>query len=806
MRRFLRWTAGVAMGILLLVLLLTLALWWSLRASLAKLDGRCPLPGLLASVRIERDAFGVPTIYATNRVDATRALGFLHAQERFFQMDLSRRAGAGELADLFGTVAVSFDQAQRIHRARTRAQKALAQASPSDRAILLAYTEGVVAGLNALVVRPPEYLALRSRPAPWVPEDTFLVAYAMFGDLHDISGDHDYHEEVLRQALPPAALAFFHSHDATWSAALDGSTVTMAPIPSAAEFSTANGEGPALASASWPKVATGESPQPDDESELSSRGTKGSNNWAVDGHRSGTGSAVVANDMHLSLRVPNTWYRARLVYQDPELGTQDVTGVTLPGTPVVVSGSNRYVAWGNTFSCLDITDLVVLEFDPSNSHRYRTPSGWRETERFDEVIHVLGGTNLVLQVEETTWGPVVTRGDRRYALACAMHDPEAVNMGLLQVERARTVTQALDSAALAGAPVNNFVTGDRAGNIGYSFLGRLPQRFGFDGITPCSWADGSRGWNGWVPSTNYPRLINPSDGALWSANNRTLGSPDYYLLHPSDPDNGARARQIRDALLAANPASMEALWNIYRDDRALFLERWQKLMLSILERQAATNSAWRELQGYVTSWGVRAAPESQGYRLVRGFRAIALNLLYEPVNERIARVDRAVRIENEDAAWTMLTQKPSHLLNPRFGSYESLLDEAVSRLRADLAKRGISPSQATWGHRNHLGIGHPISKGVPWLAHLLDMPDCPVSGDSHMPKVHAPGSGVSERMLVSPGHEESGWFNMPCGQSGHFLSPFYRSEMESWIKVQPQPFLPGPKTHELKLLPATAGA
>ena len=624
----------------------------------------------------------------------------------------------------------------------------------------------------------------------------------MFGDLHDISGYNDYHEAVLRKALSPAALAFFDSPDIDWAAALDGSALPRPPIPTAEEFSAEDARAADTLVEAVP--GTDLSAQDDSPAGLQRHrmGELGSNNWAVDGRRTATGSAIVANDMHLELSVPNTWFRARLIYHDPELGQQDVTGVTLPGTPVVVSGSNGHIAWGNTFSCLDITDLVTLEFDPANTRRYRTPSGWRELEEFTESIVVRGSTIVSVKVEETIWGPVVNRGGDRYALACTMHDPQAFNLGFIRLERARDVETALHLANLAGTPVNNFVVGDKAGNIGYSLLGRLPNRIGFDGSVPCSWADGSKRWEGFLPPERYPRLINPSGGALWSANSRTLGSPEYLGLHLSSPDNGARAGQIRDALMETNKTSEAALWAIYHDDRALFLERWQKLMLAVLERGAATNNSWREAKNYVAAWGARAAVDSQGYRLVRGFRTYALRLLMLPVNGRLAKYDMPTEmIYPEDAAWTMLEERPAHLLHSQFKSYDELLGRAVDRLLAELRRRGIPLAKATWGERNHLGVRHPLSLVVPRLGRWLDMPDVVLSGDSHMPKVHGPGFGVSERMIVSPGHEQDGLFNMPCGQSGHFLSPFYRAEMDAWLQVQPRPFLPGPTKHELELHP-----
>jgi penicillin G amidase len=790
-QRILRWVGAVVGAFVLLILVAALGIWWALRASLAQLDGHRTTPGLQAKVRIERDSLGVPTIYATNRLDASCALGFLHAQERFFQMDLTRRAGAGELSELVGPMALGRDRQRRLHRPRARAEQARTQVPPNEVALLQAYTEGVNAGLEALGARPPEYLLLRASPAPWRMEDSYLVSYAMFAELHDIEGYGDYHESVLQAALPPSALAFFDAPDVSWSAALDGTTPTSPAIPGPADISFTN-RLPHLSAA------------PGDDSH---EGEIGSNNWAVDGHRTGSGGAIVANDMHLGLMVPNTWYRARLIYTDPELGLQDIVGVTLPGTPAVIAGSNRHVAWGLTASCLDTSDLVRLETDASHPNRYRTPAGWSEFQEFTENITVKGSTNVPLAVRETIWGPVVTRGTTNYALACTLHDVGAINLRFIEMERARDVDTALRLCSLAGTPVLNFIAGDATGNIGYSVLGRLPKRVGFDGSVPVSWADGTRGWQGWLPATDYPRLVNPTNGILWTANNRALGSPDYNRMHITSEDNGARARQIRDDLLAMGKPTEQALWSIYHDDRALFQDRWQKLMLSVLTKGAAGKPDWQEAKALVEAWGASAAVNSQGYRLVRGFHSYVMNLLFQPVNERLERYDKGMRFSNEEAAWALVSARPVHLLNPTFASYDELLEKAVGMLLADLKGRGIPLSQATWGSRNHLDIRHPLSQAVPqlsrWFGAWLDMPDAQVSGDSHMPKVHAGGFGVSERMIVSPGHEEHGLYNMPGGQSGHFLSPFYRSEMDHWLKVEPQPFLPGPKAHELELHPSS---
>lgn len=782
LRRAFRW-AGLGVLLLLCLSLVGVATGWlALRGSLGRLDGSLRLDGLSDTVTVERDEIGVPTIRAKSRADASRALGFLHAQDRFFQMDISRRAGAGELAALFGPIAVDFDWRHRVHRPRVRAQTARAQTPADDAALLQAYTEGVNAGLASLRVRPPEYLALRTAPEPWRSEDLFLVAYAMFADLHDTEGGQDYRQECLRKVFSPEVLAFLESSDPVWSAAIDGTIPAPVAMPAAdqLDFRPANG------------AATPSSER---------RGYfKGSNSWAVNGRRSSHPGAIVANDMHLGLRVPNTWYRVRLIYDDPQTGRVDVVGVTLPGTPVIVSGSNGYIAWANTASCVDISDLVLLDRDPADARRYRTPEGWRELERRPEEIMVLRQTNVTRVVEETIWGPLVTHGTNTYALACTTHFPEAVNLGLIRVEQSRDTETALRRANVSGTPVNNFLVGDRKGAMGYSLLGRLPRRVGFDGATPSSWADGQCGWRGWLTSDEYPRFLNPADNALWTANNRVLGSPEYLSAHIVDEDNGARAQQIRDRLLALEQASERDLWEIYRDDRALFLQPWQGSLSVVLT--ASTNRSAPMARELVENWGARAATNSAGYRLVRSYRDEVLHLVFAPFQRQLSSAGFEFSVGTDAAAWRLLRERPSHLLNPACASWDALLQTALDHA----LERGFEVGKghlaaATWGERNRLGMMHPLSQGVPRLSRYLDMPNVPISGDSFMPKVHGDGFGVSERMVVAPGREADGLYNMPGGQSGHFLSPFYRSEMDSWLNVEPRPLLPGKALYRLVLHP-----
>ncbi|HSN85138.1 MAG TPA: penicillin acylase family protein, partial [Thermoanaerobaculia bacterium] len=331
---------AVALGLLILVLLVG-GLWLRSRvkASLPQLSGERAIPGLSAPVTVERDALGVPTIRAESRADAARALGFLHGQERFFQMDLMRRSSAGELAEIVGPAVVEADRANRIHRFRAGARRVMERASPEEREILAGYADGVNAGLSSLGEKPFEYLLLRADPAPWKPEDSLLAVFAMFMDLQDQDGSGESDLGILQDRLPPEMFAFLTPPGTEWDAPIVGEPFAALPIPGPEVFDLRKAPAPRR----LPKAAAIRRFQ-EEEEELA----VGSNNWAVAGTHTADGRALLADDMHLGIRVPNTWYRVSIVRPDGAGGSIRVTGVTLPGTPLVAVGSNGHVAWGFT--------------------------------------------------------------------------------------------------------------------------------------------------------------------------------------------------------------------------------------------------------------------------------------------------------------------------------------------------------------------------------------------------------------------------------------------------------------------------
>ncbi len=798
--RALLWT------LLALSLAALLALGWLLAGSRAQLDGTRRAAGLTAPVSIGRDALGTVTLEGKNRTDISYALGYVHAQERFFAMDLMRRVSAGELSALVGPAALKADLDHRRHRLRAVAMAAYAQLPPEQRHELDRYRDGVNAGLADLRVRPWEYLLLDSQPQPWRPEDSMLVIAAMYLDLN--SGGRNERElrmAQMRAVLPGALVDFLLAPDPDWEAPLSGQ-LSRPPLIPAADVYDLRRFAPAAAPAtgiSTPALAAALAPALDAP-------RPGSNSFAVAGTLTGSGAAMLANDMHLDLRVPNIWFRTRLRYPDPTApgGQRDVNGVSLPGTPAIIVGSNGQIAWGFTNSYGDWQDWVRVLRDPADATRYKVPDGWATVDVHEEHIQVKGHPDTILRVEDTRWGPLMGEDTDGTPLALAWigSRPHGYNLELMQLEHATDVAAALDLAPRLGMPPQNLLVADRAGHIGWTIAGNsIPRRAGIDPLLPSDWSKPGSGWQGWAAPASYPRIENPAGGRLWTANNRTVDGDALALLGNGGHDLGARAQQIRDDLRARASFTPGGLLDIQLDDRAVFLTRWQRLLQDTLAD--STEPSLQQLRQLTMRWRERAAVDSVDYRLVRAFRDRVGKAVLAPFAARVQQryPDFSWPGENsaEAAVWALLCAQPAYLLDPKYSDWHALLVDAARQVAAELGRKPGGLAARRWGERNRSGIHHPLSAALPsWLSHFIDMPDQPIPGDNNMPHVAAPGFGASEHLDVAPGHEAHGILNMPGGQSDHPLSPYFGAGHDDWVKGRPTPLLPGATRHTLRLQPA----
>jgi len=798
----LRWLLRIFAALVLLALVGAATGWWLLAGSRPQLDGTLGLRGLEAPATIARDADGVPSIDARSRSDLAYALGFLHGQERFFQMDLLRRNAAGELSELVGQPALAIDERHRMHRFRALAQVELTALPANERNLLDAYTRGVNAGLHALRTRPWEYFLLRTTPQDWRAEDSLLVIDSMFLDLND-DGENERELNIgrLRAVLPKALADFLLAPDPAWEAPLQGDPDAPVAMPDAAVFDLrAHPEDDASLKQG---VAAIEATQHADSG-------IGSNSFAVAGALT-AGGALLANDPHLNLRVPDIWYRASMRYPDPADPSRmlALNGLTLPGVPALVIGSNGSIAWGFTNTEADWMDWVRVIRDPADASRYKTPGGWATIQRHDETIRVHGAPDHRFVVEDTIWGPIMGKDvdGTPLALAWIAQSPRALNLTLLKLETARSVRDALGWAPAIGIPPQNLLVADARGHIGWRVAGSaIPLRAGFDPSAPADWSKPGTGWTGFVDDAQDPLVLNPANDRLWTANQRIVDGDDLKTLGDGGYDQGARAQQIRADLATRAHFTPDDMLAIQLDNRATFLERWQKLLMDTLA--TTRDPELLALKPYVEHWQARAAAGSVGYRIVRRFHDQVCKDVLAPfaalAKKQNADFEWPSSDKAEHAVWTMLARRPAWLLDPKYADWNALLRHSAVEVADELAKTPGALSAKTWGAFNRAKIEHPLSVALPgFLARFVDMPRDPLPGDRDMPRVLHPAMGASMRLVVAPGDEAHGILEMPGGQADNPLSPYFGAGHGDWVRGVPTPLLPGPTRYRMTLVPVT---
>jgi penicillin G amidase len=806
---------GASLLLVSLIVVVIALVWGTLYASLPALDGNLQVTGLQSSVEIERDSLGIPTIHGESRKDIAYATGFVHAQDRFFQMDTLRRRGAGVLSELFGPVTLPADREARVHRFRDRADREFDGLDKDGKELLRAYADGVNAGLSHLGAKPFEYYLLGAEPRNWTPQDCILVTYAMALDLQDDPGHVELALDALKRVLPEKAFEFFAPRTSSWDAPLDGSEVSsQAPIPKETDFNlrTAKNQLPvkrgtyrvACEDDFWNCEADQSGPDM-----FETQSAIGSNCWIVGGAKTLNGVPILANDPHLRLRVPNIWYRIAFSWQLAASATANyVCGVSVPGAPPIAIGSNGHIAWGLTVPYIASDDVVLVDTKDGNPNLYRTPQGWRQFERCSESIRIKGKNPETLNFQMTIWGPIVgkTPDGHLQALHQTLDQNGTFNLNRMQLETARTAAEALEIAKISGIPVLNFFVADASGKMGWTIMGPIPRRIGLDGRLPVSWSDGSHGWSGWYTPGEYPEHYGGNIDFIWNANNRMVGGAEFVRLGDGGYDTGARARQIRDDLRQLQSATQKEMLDIQLDDRALFLDRWHNQLLSVLAIPGTLQNPdriefWRRLE----DWSGRADVGSIAYRLVREYRDKVARLVFEPVSNAAKTIYPGFSYDSvkfEDPLWSLVESQPTNLLNFKYENWNALFLSAVDSVIQKVKAQPDGYSRYSVGEKNATRIQHPIGAAIPLLGPWLNMPVDRLPGDRFdMPRIQAPTFGSSFRMAVSPGREKDGYLIMTCGESGNPLSPHYRDCHQAWVTNTITPFLPGVATHRIWLRP-----
>ncbi|MAJ45854.1 MAG: hypothetical protein CBC35_00880 [Planctomycetes bacterium TMED75] len=810
------------------VLLLLISLGRGLQPALG-IDGRVIDPtvrtsGSLSSaevsaeVTVTYDGFGVPTVTAANRPDAYFAEGYLHAQNRYTQMDLSRRFAAGELSELLGMAALGRDRSARKYRMRQTARAVIEMLDDAERAALASYTQGVNAGLQDLSAPPPEYTVLGSAPTQWSEEDSVLVMLA-FMRMLDWTAEKEAGYAGFYTNMPVAIREFI----ATPLSRFDSPVATLEkqspsimpiptrdaimlrelePVPETLMLPPGGGGPPRKGMDLHPFPGTGGSDDDEGDGKQSSpddeQATPGSNNWAVAAQRTHDGRAILASDPHLGLTLPGAWYRIRLLW--PE---HDLVGLSIPGLPGVVIGSNGHVAWGFTNLTGDLQDLIALELNPENANEYRTVDGWEPFGETVELIQVRDADPVELPLRTTRWG-VVNGGyedasgvQQEAVIEWAGLHPELLNFNLFDLEEAKTLEEALDSLGSWYGPPQNAVVVSKDGRIGYTITGFLPDRRGVDGRRPYGLWDGSDSWST-RPSAKRPVVIDPPTGFVHTANNRTTDVTTARRLG-YDWANPSRARRIADVLSLTTDADESDMLELQMDPTIISYGPWKNLIIESIAADDEDESL-REVREALLKWNGRAETDQVGVTLITDARGRMINDIRQAVSDWAAQAGHgtAMRIpQTSDEPYLRVIEDQKMNWLPE--GPESNWNEWIrSHVRDSVQSGALSP----WGERNQILLESPVAvMAPPPMDRMLRMELGSQSGHWNAPKVLAPGIGASARLVVSPGREDEGILLTPGGQSGHPLSPHYRDLTKAWTEGSPQPLLPGTTATSFTIAP-----
>jgi penicillin G amidase len=766
----------------------TAAAWhWLARRPLPKQKGTIELAGLEAPVRVRRDRWGVPHVEARSARDLWFAEGFCHGQDRLWQMDFYRRALSGRVSEFAGADGLPVDRLMRTLGMRRTAEREAMSLDPDLLALLERFCEGVNAAAANAKALPFEMQLLRLEFEPWRPADILGL-----GKLLAFGLSTNWEKELLRADMT-------RELGPELAAKLDPAYPAGNPVVSQEPWS---GDGLGLAEQiDAVRRSIGMAAE-----------ASGSNNWAVSGALSATGSPLIAGDPHLPQSMPGIWYQVGLT-----LGDRTVRGASLPGMPGVYMGQNNDVCWTFTNVMADVQDLFVERVEGDS---YLFEDEWRPLEIVREEIVVKGrDAPEVLDVRITHHGPLVNAAlgaDDAEPLALrwiALDQPTAFK-GMFDLHGIRSGPELVASLEGHTSPASNLIWADRHGSIGYKLIGRLPLRKGGCPDLPKPGWEGEFEWEGTVPYDELPEVVDPESGFLVTANNRIVGD-DYPHHITSDWLDGFRARRIEELLGASDAHDIESFEAMQSDNLSIpGLEAARRL-----GRLSPTGQREMSALERLRSWDGRLDPDTIAGTI---YQAFLLRLAREVARAAIGDRDLCERwLDRADNGFTPHVTSPwrwhSHLMNLWEEGDEELIGrpwdglvlEALSGALDDLSDRfGTDPEGWRWGHVHEMEFPHPLGEANPLLRKLLNRSlraggaQETVSQIAYDPNdpyraVWAP----SWRMVGDPTDPGRSRWQMFTGQSGHPASPHYDDLQADWLEGRTQPMVGEGPWRQLDLVP-----
>jgi penicillin G amidase len=803
MNRLLRILLAIVAVLGVLVLALAAYGYFVAQRPLPDTAGTLTIPGLQDEVHIYRDDYGVPHIYANNEHDLFFAQGYVHAQDRFWQMEFWRHIGHGRVAEIAGESAVEQDKFIRTVGFNRLAEEYVAYYetnAPEYMTIMNAYSEGVNAYLAENGDSPSlqfDILGLVFSPweiEPWEPVDTVAWGIVMSWDLGG-----NWRNELTRAKL---------AQDVgleTMAELIPGYSYETRPViaPTADqvnELPTAESLHGGATAVDWSRINTTLiGAVPADGFALGNGPGIGSNNWVVGGEHTTTGQPLLANDPHLSVQLPAIWYEVGL-----HAPGWNVRGFSFAGVPGIVVGHNEHIAWGVTNVGPDVQDLYIEKINPDNPNQYEYMGEWQDMILIEEVIKVNGGEDIVLPVRITRHGPLINEVvddlTDPLALRWTAEEPSRILQSITLLNQAQNYDDFREALRYWDIPAQNVVYADVEGNIAYQTPGRVPIRAQGNGQMPVPGWNGEYEWQGFIPYEELPALLNPEKGYIVTANHAVVDEAYPYFIASdwADGDRGLRIEQMIATIIAdGGKIGAADFATIQFDGRSLPAETYIPLLNTLRSDDAQTQAALDTLR----AWDLQETTDSVGATLFELFYThLHYNILADEIGEE--NVDA---ITCRDILFFQLAADPSSpwwddVTTPEIETREDILLQSVVDGIAWLEENvGGEMDEWTWGtiHTITFADGVLGASGVAPIEGLFNRGPFPVAGGADL--VNANNWRRSEpalvrahpsmRMIIDMSNFAANQAVLPTGQSGHTNSPHYDDQMPLWLVGEYHPML-----------------
>jgi penicillin amidase len=815
----------VALILVVLLLVACVAEWaWRFaRAGAPQVDGSVAIPGLSSKVRVVRNEQGVPTIEAATLEDLFFAQGYVTAQDRLWQMDMMRRAAAGELSEVVGEATLKIDRQQRILGLRVVAEAAAKNVTGRDRAYLDAYARGVNAFIEShrdrlplefrvmcaqsnplYLLHCPSAELARYRLRPWTITDSMLVGASMVQSLNHYGYLRALTREKILAKLGTELTADLYVNS-SWRDRPPTNTRAIDAQPAASTDDDDDDDDDVEPGGSPTKITSIEPSGNANDNPDADAFRPGSNDWVVSGQHTVTGKPLLSNDMHLDHQMPNLWFEAHL-----KSGTFDVAGVTLPGVPFVIVGHNARIGWGFTNVGPSVEDDYIEEFNAQG--QYKTPAGWVNAQRRQEIIHVKGKPDVRLDVATTRHGPIITYllpGETRpIALRWTLYD--GLGLPFFDVNSADNWDSFRAAFSKLDAPGQNVVYADVDGNIGYQATGHVPIRASGDGSLPVSGADDASEWKGYIPYDDMPHAYDPPNGIIATANGRI--APDGFKYSISTewdaPWRTDRIYRVLESGKKFSPADMLAL---QMDVSSTYDRLIADKFVYALDHAPRLSDRAKHAADILRDWDGRMSTDSPAPTIETKARTELVRMLLAPklgaapddaltangsAGKPKATPAPNTKTANDNGALTwksyrwgmstvwlenVLNKQPGRWLPSGYSDYGALLTAAMEialkqpQAPADLAKW-------SWGENYPIEIEHPVLSQLPLLGRWTGPGRHPLSGNNYTVKAGGRHFGASERATWNFANFDESTLNLPTGESGVFSSPHYLDQWLAWYR------------------------